>query len=163
LLFKALELLLVLFYEFRDHGGIDVERDVLVGVILHDLEDEDLVVLEGLSIAVDQESEEVEQFRLVETAFGFTVDRVADFLDQFAHIDLVEEKGFVVVVHLLQEIDAAHVFADMVLDRGKVANQSRLDVLVVPDQTHQELVTEVQKLQGVGLLWRDLGAIEDEL
>lgn len=74
MLFKALELLLVLFYEFRDHGGIDVERDVLVGVILHDLEDEDLVVLEGLSIAVDQEPEEVEEFRLVETAFGFTVN-----------------------------------------------------------------------------------------
>lgn len=51
----------------------------------------------------------------------------------------------------------------MVLDRGKVANQSRLDVLVVPDQTHQELVTEVQQLQGVGFLWRDLRAVEDEL
>jgi hypothetical protein len=37
-----------------------LEDDLLVGVVLHDLQDLDLVELERLSIAVDEESEEIE-------------------------------------------------------------------------------------------------------
>ena len=100
-----------------------------------------MVVLQRFAIAVDQKPEEVEQLAFVETALGFTVDGVADFLDQLAHVDLVEEEGLVVVVHFFEEVDASHILADVVLDRWQVVYQSWLYVLVVPDQTHQEFVT----------------------
>ena len=52
----------VLFDELFDHVGVDVEEDAGVGVVLHDFEDEDLVVFEGLPVAVYQKPEEVQQF-----------------------------------------------------------------------------------------------------
>jgi hypothetical protein len=100
---------LVVSDESLDHGGVDVESDIAVRVVLHLLEDPHLVVFEGLSVAVDQEPEEVQQLRAVVAGEWLTVNSVADFLDELADVDLVEEEGFVVVVHFLEEVDTADV------------------------------------------------------
>lgn len=53
---------LVFSDEVIDHVDVDIEQNIRVGIILHNFEDEDLVVLEGFAVAVDQEAEEVQQF-----------------------------------------------------------------------------------------------------
>ena len=145
--------------EVLDHVGVDVEEDVGVGVVLHDLEDEDLVVLEGLPVAVYQEPEEVQQLGLVVAALRLGVDGVADLLDEFPDVVVVEEQGLVVVVHLPKEVDAAHVLVDVVLDLGQIADEGGLDVLVVPDEADQELVAEVEQFLGEGSVGGDLLAV----
>ena len=145
--------------EVLDHAGVNVEEDVGVGVVLHYLEDEDLVVLEGLPVAVDEESKEVQQLGLVVAALRLGVDGVADLLDEFPDVVVVEEQGLVVVVHLPKEVDAAHVLVDVVLDLGQVADEGGLDVLVVPDEADQELVAEVEQFLGEGSVGGDLLAV----
>lgn len=58
---------------------------------MHDLEDQDLVILERLSIAIDKEPKKVEKFRLVEASLRLSVDRVADLFYELAHIDLIKK------------------------------------------------------------------------
>lgn len=130
--FESIKVSAILFDEFSNHGTIDVEVYIFVGIILHDLEDKDLIILEGLSVAVDEESEKVKEFRLIEASFWLRIDRVADLFDELANVDLVKKESLVIVVHFLQKIDAAHIFSQMVLNRGEITDESRFDVLVVP-------------------------------
>jgi hypothetical protein len=60
-----------------------------------------LVEFEGLAVAVDEVPEEVHQFRLVVAIVRLAFNEATNLLDQFYHVDLIEQHGFVVIVHFL--------------------------------------------------------------
>lgn len=103
-----------------DIVSFEVRDDAVVVVILHDLEDEDLVVLEGFPVKVDQVSEEINQFGFVVGTF-LRLDGVADQPDECGDIHIVVQHTFVVVVHLLQQIYHSDVVADMADHLGQDA------------------------------------------
>jgi hypothetical protein len=104
-----------------------------------------LIELEGLSIAIDEESEEVEQFRFIETIVRLILNSATDLLDELEKVGFIEQHSLVVVIHLLEEVDAANVLLEVVADHRNVRNKTGLDVLEVPDETHQELITEMKQ------------------
>ena len=76
---------------------------------------------------------------------GLVLDCGANLLDKFEQIGFVEQHCLVVVVHLLQEIDAPHIFLQMVANHRNVRNETGLYVLEVPYQTHQEFIGQMQQ------------------
>lgn len=117
--------LFVLCYEFF-YFVTDVllrafDHDVSIAVVLHDFEDLDLVVFEAAAVAVDEVSIEVEEFGFVETVLLLCFDVFADLFDEVEDGAFVVEHGFVVVVHFLEEVDAADVLLDVMDEFGDVA------------------------------------------
>lgn len=89
-------------------------HDLRIRVILHNLEDLNLMRLQGPAIAIYQIPEEIQQFRLVVTILWLTLNILTNFSDEFKHCRLIVKHGLVVVIHLLEEVYAANVFADVV-------------------------------------------------
>lgn len=88
-------------------------HDLRIGVILHDLEYLNLMRLQGAAIAIYQIPEEIQQFRLVVTILWLTLNILTNFSDEFKHCRFIIQHSLVVVIHLLEEIYAAYVLADM--------------------------------------------------
>jgi hypothetical protein len=139
-----------------------MDHDVGVGIILHDLEDLYLVGHEGSAVAVYEIPEEIDKFGLVVAVFGFVLDVFADFGDELEDGGLVVEHGLVVIVHLFEEVDAADVALDVVDHFGNVPLQERLDLVEVFNEGDDEVVGEVEQLDGQ-LALGELLAGEDEV
>jgi hypothetical protein len=140
----------------------DMDHDVGVGIVLHDLEDLYLVGPEGSAVAVDEIPEEIKQFGFVVAIFGFVLDVFADLGDELEDGGLVVEHGLVVIVHLFEEVDAADVALDVVDHFGNVPLQERLDLVEVFNEGDDEVVGEVEQLDGQ-LALGELLASEDEV
>lgn len=89
-------------------------HDLRIRVILHNLEDLNLMRLQSPAIAIYQIPKEIQQFRLIVTILWLALNILTNFSDEFKHCRLIVKHGLVVVIHLLEEIDAADVFADVV-------------------------------------------------
>lgn len=79
----------------------DINSDKFKGVILHNFQNLNLIVFEGLSIAVDEKSEEIEQFRFIEALFRLAVNREAYLFNEFDDVNLIEKHCFVIIMHFL--------------------------------------------------------------
>lgn len=122
---------------------VDALQNVGVVVILHDLEDENLVVAQALVVQIDEVPEEVQQFGLVQDV-GLLVDLVANCADQHLYLCLIVQHILVVVIHLLQQINATDVFIKVPHHDGQVWNDFGFHLLVVFNQSHDHLITQVQ-------------------
>ena len=97
------------------------------------------------SVAVYQIPEEIQQLALVITILRFLFNVLADVLDQIKDLDLVVKHGFVVIVHLLQEVNATHVPLYVVDHLGNVPLHLSLDLVEVLDKGNYEVVAHVQQ------------------
>ena len=101
--------------------------------------------LQRTPIAVYQIPEEIQQFGLVVAVFRLAFNVLTDLINEFKHCRLIVEHGLVVIVHLLQEVNAAHVLADVVDQLRNVPLHQRLDLVEVLDKGDDEVVTEVEE------------------
>lgn len=134
----------------------------MVTVVLHDLKYLNLVSAQASSIAVDEIPEEIHEFALIVALFRLILDVLANDLDELEYRDLLIEHGLVVVVHFLQEVDAADVLLDVVDHLWNVPHHPALYLVEVLNQSHDVVVTHVQQLQ-TQLTLGDLGAAENKV
>lgn len=114
----------------------DLKDDLLIWIILHNLQYLNLIELKRLTVAVNQKTEEIKQLAFVETALRLAFNSAANLLYKLEQAGLIEQHSLVVVVHLLEEVNAAHVASQVVADRRNVRDQAWLYVLEVPDETN---------------------------
>lgn len=137
-------------------------HDLRIRVILHDLKYLNLMRLQGPAIAIYQIPEEIQQFRLVVTVLWLTLNILTNFSDEFKHCRLIIQHSLVIVIHLLEEIYAAYVLADMMDEPWDMPLHERLDLVEVLNQRNDEIVTEMEEFEGeLGL--GELSAREDEV
>ena len=109
---------------------------MFVRVVLHDLKDIDLVEFERLVVAINQKSEKVQQFGLVERVGGFGINNTTNLFDKLHNGCLIEQHCLVVVIHFFEEIDATHILFEVRKDQGDIFYQRGFNSLVVPYQAH---------------------------
>ena len=114
------------------------DHDVDIGIILHDLKDLNLMTPEAPAIAIDEVSEEVDQLTLIITIFSFFFNVLADIFDELKHVNFIVEHRLVIVVHLLQEINAAHVALNVMDHLRNVPLHLGLDLVEVLYQRNDE-------------------------
>jgi hypothetical protein len=90
-----------------------MNHDVIIAVILHNLQNLYLMSLETSAIAINEVAEEVKKFTFVVAFFWLLLYVLTNLLNQVKNFQLVIKHGFVVIIHFLEEIDAANVFTDM--------------------------------------------------
>lgn len=96
-------------------------------------------------ITENEVSEEIKKLRLVERVFnGLGVDDGGYLFDNLDNFCLIIEHILVIVVDFLHEINAAEVFLNMVSNFPEMRDEFELNVLIVLNKTHQELVAQMQ-------------------
>lgn len=110
-------------------------QDVAVVVILHDLQNLDLVAAKAFAIQVDEVPEEVEQLCFV-NQIGLFLNQVAHLADQPINLGLVVKHVLVVVVQLSQHVDTPNVFMQVPQEFRHVGSHLWLNLLMVFDQAH---------------------------
>lgn len=136
--------LLVLLDQLIELIILDMGHDLRIRVILHDLEYLNLMRLQGPAIAIYQIPEEIQQFRLVVTVLRLALNILTYFSDEFKHCRLIIQHSLVIVIHLLEEIYAAYVLADMMYQPRDMPLHEGLDLVEVLNQRNDEVVTEME-------------------
>jgi hypothetical protein len=114
---------------------------------LHDLQDLDLVRPQASAVAVDEIPEEIQQLTLVVAVFRLLFDIFAYFFDKLEDLQLIVEHSFVVIVHFLQKVNAAHIALNMVDHLGNVPLHLSFDLVEVFNQRHNEKIAHMQQFQ----------------
>lgn len=134
----------------------------MVAIVLHDLQDLNLMGPEASAITVNEVSKKVHEFALVEALLVLILDMLADKFDQLEDSDFLIEHSFVIIIHFLQEIDAPNVLLDVMDHLGDVPLHPTFDLVEVFNQRHDVVVAHVQEFQAQVAL-RQLAACEDEV
>lgn len=151
-----------LFYEGGDVIGCDVYQDVLVTVVLHYLQNEDLVERQWLLIKEYQAPKEIQQFGPVETRLRQTINNLTDPTGQTMHLPLIIEHILIIIVHLPEKVDHTDIVRQEGLHRLDMREHLQFVVLVVRDDVCQEDEAEVQELRG-DFLFGYFAAVTDVL
>jgi 23S rRNA C2498 (ribose-2'-O)-methylase RlmM len=78
---------------------------------------------------------------------------LTDLSDELEHCRLIVEHSLIVVVHLLQEINASHVFLNVMDHLGNVPLHQGFDLIEVFDHRDNKIVRKMQKFKGQLRLW----------
>ena len=100
-----------------------------------------MVEVESFLIAEDQISEEIKQLGLVKAILeGKSIDDAANMFDDSDDFQFVVEHTLIVVIDFLHVVNAAQIPLNVIAYLWEEGNQLQLDILIVLDQRHQELV-----------------------
>lgn len=92
----------------------DILNYLLIAIILHNFEDEDLIGRESTSIAIDEVPEEIKKLRFVMTInFIFLLNSITDKLDERNNFGLVKEHILIIIIHFFKEINTANILINM--------------------------------------------------
>lgn len=100
--------------------------------------------LECTSIAVNEVPEEIQQFGFVVAIIRLLLDILTDFRDELEDCTFVVEHGLVVIVHFLQEINAANVSLYMMNHAWNVPLHQRFYLVEVFNQRDDEIVRQME-------------------
>lgn len=90
----------------------------------------------------------------------FLLDGVADVFYQFVYFNLIIQEIFVIIVHLLQEIDAAQIALHVMDDIWDLLLELNFYLLIVFNNGDQKSVRKVKELTSK-VTFRDLSTVEN--
>ena len=81
---------------------------MVIIVILHDFEDENLIIFESFVVEVYQKPEEIKKFAFVECV-TLRVNIITDQSNKLIDLNIIVQHIFVIVVHLFEEVQHSDV------------------------------------------------------
>lgn len=112
---------------------------------MHDFEDLYLMWLKASTIAIYEETEKVQKLAFVVAIIWLFLYVLANLFDKLKDFHLVIKHCFIVIVHLLEKIDAANVLTDMLEHFWDVRLHQYLDLVEVFNECHNEIVAHMKK------------------